>query len=102
MCIRDSDETANGRRSGANVDTADPRFAGLFESHHFALDPTDPRYKEVKAADAIVRERDRRRRAKDAAPKRKKSDAGDVAGAGAGDAKSKAGKAKDLELSAMV
>ena len=84
------------------MDTADPRFAGLFESHHFALDPTDPRYKDVKAADAIVRERDRRRRAKDAAPKRKKSDAGDVAGAGAGDAKSKAGKAKDLELSAMV
>lgn len=98
----EDDETANGRGSGANVDTADPRFAGLFESHHFALDPTDPRYKDVKAADAIVRERDRRRRAKDAAPKRKKSDDGDVAGAGAGDAKPKAGKAKDLELSAMV
>ena len=94
----EDDETANGRGSGANVDTSDGRFAGLFESHHFALDPTDPRYKEVKAADVIVKERDRRRRAKDAAPKRKKGDDAE----GEGKRAKKGGESKDLELSAMV
>ena len=96
----EDDETANGRGSGANVDTSDGRFAGLFESHHFALDPTDPRYKEVKAADVIVKERDRRRRAKDAEPKRKK---GTDDGEGTeGKRAKKGGESKDLELSAMV
>ena len=80
------------------MDTSDGRFAGLFESHHFALDPTDPRYKEVKAADVIVKERDRRRRAKDAAPKRKKG----TDDAGEGKKANKGGESKDLELSAMV
>jgi hypothetical protein len=94
----EDDETANGRGSGANVDTSDGRFAGLFESHHFALDPTDPRYKEVKAADVIVKERDRRRRAKDVAPKRKKGDDAE----GEGKKAKKGGESKDLELSAMV
>lgn len=27
------------------VDLSDPRFGELLTSHHFALDPTDPRYK---------------------------------------------------------
>lgn len=29
---------------GFKVDLEDPRFRDMFTSHHFALDPTDPRY----------------------------------------------------------
>jgi hypothetical protein len=36
----------------------------LFESEKFALDPTDPRFRETKAADFIAEERARRRSAK--------------------------------------
>jgi hypothetical protein len=46
------------------VDVSDDRFKGLFESEKFALDPTDPRFRETKAADFIAEERARRRSAK--------------------------------------
>lgn len=29
------------------VDTADPRFQALYESHQYAVDPTNPQYKWV-------------------------------------------------------
>jgi len=31
-------------QDGFQVDTADPRFSGMFDSHEFAIDPTNPRY----------------------------------------------------------
>ncbi len=34
------------------VDLADPRFREMFTSHHFALDPTDPRYTRTEATQA--------------------------------------------------
>ena len=57
---RENDDEVNGVRavrgkssktSQQKVDVADDRFAGLFESEKFALDPTDPRFRETKAAD---------------------------------------------------
>ena len=49
------------------MDVADDRFAGLFESEKFALDPTDPRFRETKAATFIAEERARRRSEKSSA-----------------------------------
>ena len=37
---------------------------GLYESHHFSLDPTDPRYKDVQNKKLITSERDKRRKTK--------------------------------------
>ncbi len=40
-----------GAAPGAGVlfqaDLADPRFSGLFKSQDFAIDPTDPRFKQM-------------------------------------------------------
>lgn len=48
------------------VDTSDPRFAQLFDSHEFAIDPTNPRFKETRGMKALLDEgrkkRDRGRR----------------------------------------
>ena len=57
----DDEDDGGGLRDRKTVDVADDRFAGLFDSHKFALDPTDPRYKETKAAEFIAEERARRR-----------------------------------------
>ena len=51
----------SSKTSQQKVDVADDRFAGLFESEKFALDPTDPRFRETKAAEFIAEERARRR-----------------------------------------
>jgi hypothetical protein len=39
-----------------NVDTADPRFSRLFSSHEYAIDPTNPRFKETKGMKALLEE----------------------------------------------
>ena len=60
----DEDDAPYGQSSKTSqekVDVADDRFAGLFESEKFALDPTDPRFRETKAAGFIAEERARRR-----------------------------------------
>lgn len=43
------------------VDVKDPRFAALFTSHHFNIDPTDPRYRKTKGTEALVHEKLKRR-----------------------------------------
>ena len=58
----ESDDEDDGE--GVKLDTADDRFAGLYESHHFSLDPTDPRYKDVQNKNLIINERDKRRKSK--------------------------------------
>ncbi|KAH7130388.1 hypothetical protein B0J11DRAFT_557485 [Dendryphion nanum] len=45
-----------------NVDTQDPRFGKLFESHEFAIDPTNPRFKETKGMKALLEEGRRKRK----------------------------------------
>ena len=48
------------------VDTTDPRFAKLYESHEFAIDPTNPRFKETSAMKALLEEgRKKRKQGKD-------------------------------------
>jgi len=42
------------------IDIQDPRFSALHESHHFALDPTNPNFKKTKAMNELMQERQRR------------------------------------------
>ncbi|EFN57460.1 hypothetical protein CHLNCDRAFT_57252 [Chlorella variabilis] len=55
----DEDAAAGGGGAFRGVDLADPRFADLLTSHHFALDPTDPRFKDTSAgvATAVAKRR---------------------------------------------
>ena len=43
------------------INVQDERFGALFENHEFALDPTDPRYKDVESKALIASEREKRR-----------------------------------------
>ncbi|KAH7350345.1 hypothetical protein BKA66DRAFT_575766 [Pyrenochaeta sp. MPI-SDFR-AT-0127] len=48
------------------INTADPRFAKLYESHEFAIDPTNPRFKETAGMKALLEEgRKKRKQGKD-------------------------------------
>ena len=58
----ESDDEDGGEPT--KLDTGDDRFAALYESHHFSLDPTDPRYKDVENKKLIINERDKRRKTK--------------------------------------
>ncbi|KAJ4379632.1 pre-rRNA-processing protein esf1 [Didymella sp. IMI 355093] len=70
------------------IDTADPRFAKLYESHEFAIDPTNPRFKETSGMKALLEEgRKKRKQGREVdeqeaerQPKKSKNveDAGDV------------------------
>ncbi|KAK2875017.1 hypothetical protein FQN49_001859 [Arthroderma sp. PD_2] len=77
------------------MNVKDPRFQSLFESHEYAIDPTNPRFKQTKAMNTLLEEgRKRRRHVDDAEPsgetpshkqkKNKKSKSGS-AGVGDGD-----------------
>ena len=51
-----------GREKGFEIPTNDARFASrLFENHEYAIDPTNPRYKETKAMKALMEEGRRRK-----------------------------------------
>ena len=45
-----------------DVDTQDPRFARLYESHEFAIDPTNPKYKGTKGMKKLLDEGRNRRK----------------------------------------
>lgn len=45
------------------MDTRDPRFASLFESHEYAIDPTNPRYKGTSGMNALLEEGRKKRKA---------------------------------------
>lgn len=42
------------------VDVKDARFSAIFSSHHYNIDPTDPRYKKTKGMEALIEEKQRR------------------------------------------
>ncbi|KAG0330559.1 pre-rRNA-processing protein esf1 [Dissophora globulifera] len=42
------------------IDVSDPRFSALHDSHHFALDPTNPNFKKTKAMTELLQERQKR------------------------------------------
>ncbi|KAJ5214890.1 hypothetical protein N7468_010569 [Penicillium chermesinum] len=47
------------------MDVSDPRFARLFESHEYAIDPTNPRFKATSGMKALLDEGRKRRRTRD-------------------------------------
>ncbi|KAF2659158.1 hypothetical protein K491DRAFT_675852 [Lophiostoma macrostomum CBS 122681] len=57
---------ATTTEEGFELDTSDPRFAKLYESHEYAIDPTNPRYKGTAGMKALLEEgRKKRKRDKD-------------------------------------
>ncbi|KAF7271932.1 hypothetical protein GWI33_015230 [Rhynchophorus ferrugineus] len=54
-------EPSTEKEDNFEVDVDDKRFSALFTSHHFNIDPTDPRYKKTKAMDKLVQEKLKRR-----------------------------------------
>ncbi|KAF3052603.1 pre-rRNA-processing protein esf1 [Didymella keratinophila] len=44
------------------INTADPRFAKLYESHEYAIDPTNPRFKETSGMKALLEEGRKKRK----------------------------------------
>jgi hypothetical protein len=44
------------------INTTDPRFAKLYESHEFAIDPTNPRFKETTGMKALLEEGRKKRK----------------------------------------
>lgn len=46
----------------AGFDELDPRFAAMYESSKFAIDPTDPRFKATDGMVAIMAEKQKRRK----------------------------------------
>ncbi|BFZ56563.1 pre-rRNA-processing protein esf1 [Savitreella phatthalungensis] len=69
---RDKVSKMEGLQDDFDIDVADPRFAAAFDTdnHHFAIDPTNPRFVKTKAMDKVLerrrgqgdRERDPKRR----------------------------------------
>lgn len=53
--------TEEGKEQKISVDLDDPRFASLFTSHQFAIEPTDPNYKRSATQLGIVAEKQRQR-----------------------------------------
>lgn len=48
------------------LDVADPRFASLYESHEYAIDPTNPKFKATSGMKALLEEGRKRRRVRGA------------------------------------
>lgn len=69
-------DAADAAADGFQVDSADPRFARLFTSHEYAIDPTNPRFKGTKAMKTLLEEGRKR--------KHKTGDAKDVDGSASG------------------
>lgn len=55
-------ETAPGGEA-FKIDTQDPRFSALFESHEFAIDPSNPKFKKTEGMNAIMEEGRKKRAA---------------------------------------
>ncbi|XP_011634209.1 ESF1 homolog [Pogonomyrmex barbatus] len=51
----------NAKEDDFEVNVKDPRFAALFTSHHFNIDPADPHYRKTKGTEALVNEKLKRR-----------------------------------------
>nr|SVE74054.1 EOG090X0289 [Daphnia barbata] len=59
---RRPEETAGAKNDdGFKIKVDDPRFAALFTSHHFNLDPSDSNFKKTEAMETILREKQKRR-----------------------------------------
>ncbi|RMZ75250.1 hypothetical protein DV738_g5572, partial [Chaetothyriales sp. CBS 135597] len=47
---------------GFKIDTADPRFAAVFENHEYAIDPTNPKFKGTRGMEQLLEEGRQRKR----------------------------------------
>lgn len=59
------DKAAQGVEDGFQMDVSDPRFGRLYESHEFAIDPTNPRFKATSGMKALLEEGRKRRRGRE-------------------------------------
>lgn len=53
---------AEGVQDGFEADVKDPRFAALFEEHDFAIDPTNPRFKQTSTMKKLMEEKRNRKK----------------------------------------
>jgi hypothetical protein len=58
-------EQAQAVADDFHMDVSDPRFARLFESHEYAIDPTNPKFKATSGMKALLDEGRKRRRDRD-------------------------------------
>lgn len=79
-------------QDGFRVETEDPRFKALFESHEYAIDPTNPRFKKTGGMNALLEE----------GRKKRKADDGDGDEAAAQSKKATGARKGDAELSGLV
>ncbi|KAI8052318.1 hypothetical protein BDF22DRAFT_687666 [Syncephalis plumigaleata] len=56
----DGDDDGDELQDSFKMDVSDPRFTALHESHHFAIDPTNPQFKKTNAMKQLLDERQRR------------------------------------------
>ncbi|KAH8696111.1 hypothetical protein BGW36DRAFT_321010 [Talaromyces proteolyticus] len=61
---KQTDEQAAGA-DDFQMDTTDPRFTNLYDSHEFAIDPTNPKFKATSGMKALLEESRKRRRIRD-------------------------------------
>jgi hypothetical protein len=52
-----------GLQTGFQMDVADPRFAAVFERHEFAIDPSNPKFKDTEGMRKLLEEGRRKRKA---------------------------------------
>jgi hypothetical protein len=52
-------------QDGFQVDSQDPRFKALFESHEFAIDPTNPKFKSTRGMKTLLEEGRKKRKVDD-------------------------------------
>lgn len=55
---------AEGVQEGFEIDINDPRFASLYEEHDFAIDPTNPRFKQTSTMMKLMEEKRNRSKSK--------------------------------------
>lgn len=99
----EGDAEEDDKLATASLD--DPRFASLFTSHHYAIDPTNPQFRKSAAQLKILAESQKRRSQKsqdvgDARPENLKSGDGDRSAAA--DASGTPDRKRKAELSSMV
>lgn len=59
---KDVEEAVETAEDDFKMNVADPRFASLYESHEFAIDPTNPKYKGTSGMKALLEEGRKRRK----------------------------------------
>ncbi|KAF2268837.1 hypothetical protein CC78DRAFT_529809 [Lojkania enalia] len=59
---RRKDDSAPAAEDDFKMDVSDPRFAKLYESHEFAIDPTNPRFKGTSGMKALLEEGRKKRK----------------------------------------